>query len=111
MARPKLWRWRCASSCRAEVCHGIAARRAIPRRSSGFVDHRRERVLVDQHVDHCGLAARERALERTFELAGTRDLLAVGAEDARKRAEVRVLVVDREEAPAVVLVLERALVA
>src|SRR5688500_13932794 len=78
---------------------------------SAFEHHRRQGVLVDQHVDDRRLAAVESPLDRAFEVPRASDLLAVRTEDLRERAEVGILVIDGEEAPAIVLVLESALVA
>src|SRR3954467_13664146 len=78
---------------------------------SFLVHDRCQRVLVDHDVDDRRQVALKRALQRGRERRRVADALAVRAEDARKRGEVDVAVIDTEEPSAVELLLESALVA
>src|SRR5512132_3257389 len=68
----------------------------------------RDRLRIDAHLDHRGLAAGHAALEGGAELRGVLDDLARGAEGPRVRREVRVLQLRAAHAPRVVLLLVHA---
>src|SRR4051794_17769462 len=76
-----------------------------------FRNHRSVKIGMDGNVDDGGESAMRGALGRGGGARGVLDALAVRAEAAREGAEVHVVVIPREEATAVELFLERALVA
>src|SRR5258706_16098013 len=66
------------------------------------------RLRVDAHLDHSGLAGGEAAIEGGAELRGLLDDLAHRAEGSRERGELRVLDIGRDHAPRIVLLLVHA---
>src|SRR6185503_6129401 len=78
----------------------------FPRRGSpDRIERRagRDRLRVDAHLDHGGLARGETAIEGRAELGGLLHDLAHGAEGAGERGEVRIHEVRARHAPGIVL--------
>ena len=75
------------------------------------IHHGRKRVLIDHDIDDRRLTAGKRASNCALKIFRSRDPLAMRAEYSRQCAEIRIVVIDCEEAPAIVLILKCALVA
>src|SRR5688500_903477 len=93
----------CPEAVEMAIMAPIKTKRRCMLGPSGFVDDRGEKVLVDHHVDHRRLAARQRPCKRGAGRCRFLDALTVRAQHAGEGGEIDVVVINAEKPASVQL--------